>query len=120
MVFASEAFYKAYIESDLSLSELAKQKNVKCSTANNYVCRHYKSEDAVRLLEKLGLNRQTVKRAYEVMVATQQYRHNYPSVNSATLTPYIHEALGNTCDSHCLATSIIRKLYRDLWVGQSS
>lgn len=110
----SETFYSEFVHGTQNLSELAQQKGIKCSTAANYVCQHYNSRDAARIMEKLCLNKETVTKAYFTMVSTQVYRQENPSVKSSQLTPYIHQALGEDCTSHCLATSIIRRLYHDL------
>lgn len=111
---ASKSFYREFLASDLSLEELAERRGIKCSTASTYVSNSYDSRDATRMLAKLGLDAATVKRAFKVMVSTQEYRQQYPTVKSADLTRYIHEALGNRCTNCCLATSIIRRLFVDV------
>lgn len=113
MVTSSETFYSSYLASDVDLDELADHKGIKPSTASLYVAQHYKSSDARRIMKKLGLNRDNLQNAYNVMIQSQLYRQKYPSVKSSELTPYIHEALGPSCRNPELATSIIRKLYFD-------
>lgn len=110
----SEIFYKEYIESDICLADLAKKKGIKSTTAVQYISRHYDSNDAMRLMAKLQLSKDTICNAFKTMSTTQMYRQYNNYVQSSEMTPYIHQALGTNCDNHCLATSIIRRLYTDI------
>lgn len=111
---ASYTFYKEYIESDLSVEELAAIKGIKPSSGCVYIRKNYDPRDAKRLKQKLGLTRETIERAFSTLVQAQEYRKLHPHVKVESLAFYINAALGKQCQNCCLATSIIRKLYNDL------
>ena len=113
MVKSSEAFYLAFISGDRDLKTLAAEKGIKTSTACCYVNRHYDPKDARKIIEKLNINKDVVKRAYQVMYQSQVFRQENPEVQSAALTPYIYKELGDQCRCRRLASSLIRRLYMD-------
>ena len=110
---ASKEFYFQFVNGDKDLKSLAAEKGIKTSTACTYINRHYDANDAVKIMEKLGINKATIARAYHVMTQSQLFRQQNSTVKSADLTSYIHQALGKECTCRRLATSIIRKLYTD-------
>lgn len=115
---ASYIFYKDFIESDLSVEELSALKGIKPSSGCIYIRKNYDPRDANRLKQKLGLTRETIDRAFNTLVKSQEYRRLHPNVTVESLSFYINSALGKQCQNCCLATSIIRKLYNDLCVSK--
>ena len=113
MVKSSEQFYLEFVSGDKDLKGLAAEKGIKTSTACNYVYRHYDATDADKIMSKLGLDKDTIARAYHVMSQSQIFKQQNPDVKTADLTPWIHQALTKQCTCRRLGASLIRRLYVD-------
>lgn len=107
----SELVYQEYVQSWLSVDEIAQNGGRAVSTIRSYICKHYSPIHATVFHEKLGLDIASIERAFTVMTAGKMLKVSDPSIKSSSYTSDIHEQLGANCTDLKLATQLLPKMY---------